>query len=425
MAARTGGQERIDMDIYRLSAKALHMGLGNGAVYLKEFVTEMASAGYSELTICGYLDSAIHFGSWAHAHGLNFENIDEETIKVFGAHRCQCPGHLSQECLPRRYMARVERFADYLRQRGVIRAMGKLTVESPPPLKAFSDWLVQHRGLALATVERHAHLITRMLPALGPDARRYDVATVRTVILEQIRGCRPGYAKTFVAALRIYLRYLAASGVCKPGLDHALPTVAEWKLSSLPKYLDSGQVAQLIESCRKNAQMGLRDRAVILLLMRLGLRAGDVAGMRPPDIDWREAKLLVRGKGRRDVRLPLPQDAGDAVLDYLEHARPQATIDRVFLCANAPFRSLGSTAVSNIVRAALRIAGIKDPPSHGANLIRHTAATTMLRGGATLDEIGTVLRHKSPDTTAHYAKVDVAVLRQIAQPWPNGPKEGK
>jgi integrase len=162
-----------------------------------------------------------------------------------------------------------------------------------------------------------------------------------------------------------------------------------------------------------------------LLLLRLGLRAGDIAGMRPADIDWREATLLVRGKGRRDVHLPLPQDAGDAVLDYLKDARPQISIDRVFLCSNAPFRSLGSTAVSNIVRAALRDAGIKNPPSRGANLIRHTAATTMLRAGATLDEIGTILRHKSPDTTAHYAKVDIAALQQIAQPWPNGPKEGK
>jgi integrase/recombinase XerD len=163
----------------------------------------------------------------------------------------------------------------------------------------------------------------------------------------------------------------------------------------------------------------------MLLLLRLGLRAGDIASMRPADIDWKEATLLVRGKGRRDVRLPLPQDAGDAVLEYLEHQRPHVTIDRVFLCAKAPFRALRSGgAVSDIVRGALRAAGIENPPTRGANLIRHTTATTMLRAGATLDEIGTILRHKSPDTTAHYAKVDVATLRQITQPWP-GLKEGK
>jgi integrase/recombinase XerD len=148
--------------------------------------------------------------------------------------------------------------------------------------------------------------------------------------------------------------------------------------------------------------------------------------MRPADIDWQEATLLVRGKGRRDVRLPLPQDAGDAVLDYLEHERPPVSIDRVFLCANAPFRELRSGgAVSDIVRGALRAAGIEGPPSRGANLIRHTTATTMLRAGATLDEIGTILRHKSPNTTAHYAKVDVAALQQIAQPWPGFKEAGK
>ena len=143
----------------------------------------------------------------------------------------------------------------------------------------------------------------------------------------------------------------------------------------------------------------------------------------PLIIDWQEATLLVRGKGRRDVRLPLPQDAGDAVLGYIDHARRQVEIDRLFLCAKAPFRPLRSgMIVSGIVRAALRRAGVENPPTHGANLLRHSVATMMLRGGSTLDEIGTVLRHKSPDTTAHYAKVDVATLQEIAQPWP---KENK
>jgi integrase/recombinase XerD len=413
------------MDIFQLLERSQNMILGNTAPYLKGFATEMASAGYARLTIRGYLDSAIHFGQWVEAEGLNFANIDEEIVKAFGAHRCECVGRRSHQRLSRRYVARVGFFSQYLRQQGAIRTSANSTVEASSPLDGFREWLLHHRGLALVTVERHEHLIRRMLPPLGQEVGQYNAVTVRTVILDQIRGCRPGYAKTIVAALRLYLRYLATIGACQPGLDHALPTVAEWKLSSLPKYLDSGQVARLIDSCDKNGPLGLRDRAIILLLFRLGLRAGDIAGMRPGDIDWREATLLVRGKGRRDVRLPLPQDAGDAVLDYLEHARPQVSIDRVFLCVNAPFRSLGSTAVSNIVRAALRVAGIENPPSRGANLIRHTAATTMLRAGATLDEIGTILRHKSPDTTAHYAKVDIAALQQIAQPWPNGPKEGK
>ena len=411
------------MNISELLTRSHDMNPGRAAPYLADFAAQMASVGHTSFTINGYLDSAIHFGGWAEATGLDFANINEETIKAFGAHRCECPGRRRQKHVSRMYTARVQRFAEYLRLQGAIGAATSSTREIPSSLSAFRDWLLRHRGLAMVTVERHERLITRMLPTLGADAGKYNAASVRKVILDQIRGCRPAHAKTIVGALRVYLRFLATNGACQPGLDHALPTVAEWKLSSLPRYLDAPQVARLIASCSKDGLQGWRDRAIVLLLLRLGLRAGDIASMRPTDIDWQDATLLVRGKGRRDVRLPLPQDAGDAVLDYLENARPQVAIDRVFLCENAPFRPLRSgIIVSGIVRAALRRAGIENPPSHGANLLRHSTATMMLRAGATLDEIGTVLRHKSPDTTAHYAKVDIAALQQIAQPWP---KEGK
>lgn len=329
------------------------------------------------------------------------------------------PGGRHLKGVSRHYTTRVQRFIDYLQQDAVISMATSPKIEPPLSLRDFRDWLLNHRGLAVASVNRHERLMTKMLPALGTDPAEYNAASVKAVLLDQIRGCRPAHAKTKVGALRVYLRFLAANGQCQPGLDHVLPSVAEWRLSSLPRYLDANQAARLIESCDKNGPQGWRDRAIVLLLLRLGLRAGDIAGMRPTDIDWQEATLLVRGKGRRDARLPIPQDAGDAVLDYIEHARPQVSIDRVFLCENAPFRPLRSgPIVSGIVRAALRRAGIENPPTHGANLLRHTTATMMLRSGATLEEIGTVLRHKSPDTTAHYAKVDIAALQQIAQPWP-------
>lgn len=407
------------MEISELLSRPHDMNPGSAAPYLEAFAAQMALVGHTSLTISFYLGSAIHFGGWLEAKGLDFADIDQETIKAFAAHRCECPGRRHRKHVSRAYTARVQRFADFLRQHGAIRATADSTAGTPSPLGPFRDWLLRHRGLAMRTVERHERLITRMLPALGSDAGEYNAASVRRVILNQIRGCRPAHAKTFVGALRVYLRFLATSGACQPGLDHSLPTVAEWKLSSLPRYLDAHQVARLIDSCCKDGPQGWRDRAIVLLLLRLGLRAGDIAGMRLTDIDWHEATLLVRGKGRRDVRLPLPQDAGDAVLDYIEHARPQIAIDRLFLCVKAPFRPLQSgMIVSGIVRAALRRAGIENPPTHGANLLRHSVATMMLRAGSTLDEIGTVLRHKSPDTTAHYAKVDVATLQEIAQPWP-------
>jgi len=406
-------------NISELLKQPRQMNAGCAAPFLEGFATELASVGHTSLTINEYLTSAIHFGGWLEAKGVTFADTNEETIRKFGMHRCKCPGGRTHKGVSRAYTARVQRFADYLRQQGAVKALANSTTETPALLVAFRDWLLRHRGLATITVERHEHLIMRMLPSLGTDTSTYSAASVRSVILDQIRNCRPAHAKTIVGALRIYLRFLATNGACHPGLDHMLPTVAEWKLSSLPKYLNSDQVVRLIDSCSKKEPQGFRDRAIVLLLLRLALRAGDIVNMRLTDIDWLDGTLLVRGKGRRDVRLPLPQDAGDAVLDYVESARPQVAINQIFLCLNAPFRPLQSgSSVSDIVRGALGRAGIKNPPTHGANLLRHSTATMMLRSGTTLDEIGTVLRHKSPNTTAHYAKVDVAALQQIAQPWP-------
>ena len=175
----------------------------------------------------------------------------------------------------------------------------------------------------------------------------------------------------------------------------------------------------MIASCDCSRAVGIRDRAILLLLSRLGLRAGDILNLRLSDIDWREGTLLVSGKGRREVELPLPQDAGEALLRYLNEARPALDVDRVFLCVSAPVRPMQTSAsVSGVVRPAVGRAGISNPPTCGANLLRHSAATSMLRSGATLDAIGSMLRHCSPNTTVHYAKVDVLMLRRIVQPWP-------
>ena len=170
--------------------------------------------------------------------------------------------------------------------------------------------------------------------------------------------------------------------------------------------------------------LGVRDRAVLLLMVRLGLRAGDIMAMRLDDLDWEAGTVRVLGKGRRQVSLPLPQDAGEALMEYLVKVRPTANIDHVFLCTNAPVRPIGhSSTVSGIVHAALQCAGIVNAPSKGAHLLRHSAATAMLRSGASLDVIATVLRHQSTDTTAYYAKVDIQMLSEIAQPWPEPTKE--
>ncbi len=261
----------------------------------------------------------------------------------------------------------------------------------------------------------------RRLPILGNDPALYNAAAIRHAIENKASRYSRATAQGFATALRAYLRFLASHGRCRSGLEAAVPTFPQWKLSALPRYLVADDIERVIASCDRDTRCGLRNCAILLLLARLGLRAGDIVNMRLEDVDWDEGTLRVHGKGRREVRLPLPQDAGDALLVYLEQARPPVAIDRIFLCVPAPYRAFpSSVVVSGIVQGALARAGIANPPSRGANLLRHSAATSMLRAGTTLDAVSTVLRHRSLDTTAHYAKVDIAMLRPIAQPWPGG-----
>ncbi|WP_343221457.1 tyrosine-type recombinase/integrase [Mesorhizobium silamurunense] len=282
---------------------------------------------------------------------------------------------------------------------------------------AFQTWLRRHRGISERTICRHGRMVMRLLPALGRDPKLYDAGLIRQVILYEAQRSSRAYLKTMTMALRGYLKYLSARGLCQPGLDQAIPAVP-WRLSALPRYISTAEVDRVIASCDVTTPRGIRDRAILLLLARLGLRAGDVRDMRLDDINWREGTLRVRGKGRREIRLPLPQAAGDAIIDYLQEARPDAACEQIFLRTAAPHQPLASSSVSSMVRLALERAGINDAPSRGTNLLRHSAATGMLRAGATLDTIGTVLRHRSVDTTAHYAKVDINMLLHIAQPWP-------
>lgn len=181
--------------------------------------------------------------------------------------------------------------------------------------------------------------------------------------------------------------------------------------------MPADKIERIIDSCDSGTPSGLRDRAVLLLLARLGLRAGDVANLRLGDIDWKTGRFRVMGKGRREVWLPLPQDAGDALLTYLQRVRPAVSNDHVFLKIQAPIAPCSASSVSHRVAEAIRRAGV-EAPAHGAHLLRHSLATRMLREGATLDAIGVLLRHEDIETTAVYSKVDVELLRQVAQPWP-------
>jgi site-specific recombinase XerD len=201
-------------------------------------------------------------------------------------------------------------------------------------------------------------------------------------------------------------------------LDAAIPTIARWRLSALPRYLPAADVTRVLATCDPQTPTGARDHATLLLLSRLGLRGSDVVALRVGDIDWAQATIQVFGKSRRVVRLPLPQEVGDALLHYLVHARPVVPSDSVFLRIPVPVAPLaGAASVSDIVRRAILRAGVISP-AYGTHVLRHAAATALLAEGASLDSIGVLLRHQSLDTTAHYAKVHINLLRQLAQPWP-------
>ena len=401
-----------------------HLFLIAGALAssIDAFGVSLATRGHTTLVIADYTRSARHFGHWLTCQGIVPEEIDDRVLGRFAAHRCRCPGGRRWRRVSRSYAARAKCFVTFLQDRGdVPRPNRAREAAMPPRLAAFRQHLLYERGVVLATATKHLRLIERLLPNLGDDPSRYTAKAVREAALAAVEITSRLDAKTIVTALRVYLRFLASRGECRAGLEHAIPVVPHWRLSALPRYLPSADVERVIASCNVTTARGLRDRAILLLLARLGLRAGDVVNLRLDDIDWRAAALRVRGKGRRDVHLPLPQDVGDALLAYLKarHAAGAGAEPRVFLRVYAPRRPLAdSTCISAIVRFALERAGIANPPTRGANLLRHSAATALLRGGATLDTVSALLRHRSLDTTAHYAKVDVPMLRRLAQPWP-------
>jgi integrase/recombinase XerD len=251
----------------------------------------------------------------------------------------------------------------------------------------------------------------------GLGLERLSAADVSVFLARECPRRSTASAQQLVTGLRALLRYLHLAGVIELPLRWAVPAVADRRGLSLPRGLEPAAVVRLLASCDRRSLTGRRDYAVLLLLARLGLRAGEVAAMRLEDLDWRGGELLVRGKGNRNERLPLPVDVGTALVSYLRW-RPRVECRAVFLCVRAPLGPVSAGVVSQTVRAACTRAGLERV---GAHRLRHTAATRMLRAGSSLPEIAQVLRHQRLETTAQYARVDPQALRALARPWPGSP----
>jgi site-specific recombinase XerD len=283
-------------------------------------------------------------------------------------------------------------------------------------LAEFHDWMRAHRGARDITLANYRMPVTTLLRTLGCPSS-YSAPALRAYFLQQVNPLHPEKSKNLATALRMFLRFLVARGECAPGLEFAIPAVARWRLSTLPKYIQPEEVETLIASCDSSTSLGARDRAILLLLARLGLRAGDVSGLQFRHLLWSEGMLRVAGKNRHEVKLPMPQEVGDAILHYLKNGRPALNSDFVFITTIAPFVPITRQGVGRAVVRAIRRTGI-DAPSCGAHLLRHTVATAMLRDGMSLPAIGVLLRHSSVEATMVYAKVDVNLIKEVVQPWP-------
>ena len=378
--------------------------------HLDGFAAALRELGYCRLVGQWCITYAVHLGLWAAAESVALGALDEGAVRAFLAHlsRCRCPGHRAG--LHGVARARTAVFVRYLRTRGSCRCPAP-PVAPPALVIGFCEWMRSQRGSAETTLRGYGAVAIALLGRLGDDPARYEAGAVRAAVHEVTGGHGTATARYVAKVARGVLRYLAVAGRCRPGLDAAVLPVARWRRASLPRYVAADAVERIIEACDATRPAGVRDRAILLLLARLGLRAGDVVRLEVRDIDWAAARVRVVGKGRREARLPLPQEVGDALLAYL-HARPASGAgDRVFLRPRAPWRPLAtSSCVSAIVKRAMVRAAVA-APTRGAHLLRHSAATAMLRDGISLPAIGVVLRHLSGETTAHYAKVDTALLR--------------
>jgi site-specific recombinase XerD len=312
----------------------------------------------------------------------------------------------------------------YLRRLGVVPAVADAEVTAVGVLLArYRVFLTVERGLTAGTIRGYVDAVRPFLEgrldAAGElELRELTAADVLGFVLAACPGRRRGSAKLIVTALRSLLGFLHVAGLAARPLASAVPSVAGWRLAGLPRALEPGQAGRLLASCDREAPAGLRDFAILTLLVRLGLRRGEVAGLALDDIDWRAGELIVHGKGSRSERLPLPADVGEAIAAYLHRARPCSVEGRpVFVRIKAPHRALTPGGVTQVVVAAAHRAGL---PPITAHRLRHTAATELLRAGAPLVEIGQLLRHRSELTTAIYAKVDRDRLRELARPWPEG-----
>ena len=389
-------------------------------VHIPGFAASLARQGYSKTSIAYRFWLARALDQWMQQRRMALDDFSEERIEQFLRSRSR---RYSKQSADRPTLLS---FLRQLRESRTIKP--PVTPPEISPLAdlqaSFAQYLAEQRGLRPATVKQYLFHTRRFLTdrfgngalALG----ELNTQDISRCLLRQARAVSPNAAQRMTVALRNLFRFLYQRGDTATNLADSVPATASWSLAGLPKSLSPRQIELVLKACKRDGPVAQRDRTILLLLARLGLRAGEVVHMTLDDIDWEAGELTVPGKGGRQDKLPLPRDVGQSLAKYLQRVRPKCACRRVFIRSKAPHRGFAeSSAVAYIVRAALHRAGI-NAVAGGAHLLRHALATGMLRNGASLPEIGKILRHQLPKTTAIYTKVDMAELRTLAQPWPGG-----
>lgn len=373
--------------------------------------------GYAQLTRRSLLGLVGQFSRWLEHRGLPVDVVTSSVVEDFLRER-----NVDASWKPT--SRTLQPFVRYLQEVGAAAPTAPVAASSPVGVlcERFGRYLASERGLSAGTIANYVGVAEQFLgwarlsqPGGVVQLAALDAAAVSGFVTAQAARCSVGSAKNMVTGLRSLLGWLQVQGDLPAGLAEAVPSVAGWAGDALPKAFTSTEVEALLSSCDRQRAGGRRDYAVMMLMLRLGLRAGEVAALQLRDVDWRAGEVVIHGKGNTYERLPLPADVGEAIANYLRQDRPPSLDRAVFQRARAPHGGLTSEGIADRVRVAGERAGVAEANGHR---LRHTAATMMLRAGASLPEVALVLRHRSTATTARYAKVDQNTLRGLARPWP-------
>jgi site-specific recombinase XerD len=389
-------------------------------IHIDAYEVFLREHGYSPRSTYVHLHIISDLNHWLNHRRLKVDDVDEGTVgRYLQCRRRFVDSYRGASSIPYKFLG-------MLHERGIVnhKSMPGVVDSCDAAIANFKQYLAQERGLSVSIQCDYTRFARQFLrKRFGRGSVRFSTLSAKDVT-EFIR-CHahkgsPRSAQHITGSLRAFLRYLRYQGEIQTDLAACVPRVANWSHSTLPRFLQPGQVQQVLDHCDRGNALGLRNYAILLLLARLGLRACEVVAMKLDDIDWEAGHLLVRGKGGQRAQMPLPAEVGRAIAVYLRKGRPSCASRHLFIRGHAPRVGFAnSAAVSTLVQRALADAGVHSPHT-GAYVFRHSLATEMLRHGASLGEIGQLLRHAHPDTTQIYAKVDVRALRPLALRWPGG-----